>query len=109
MDGVLLENMYIGLAEYYSAELSQKIRRGLAESRDKGLFCGGGITYGYNVVDKHIVINDEQAEIVRYIFQEYNNGKILPDIIDELNARGYRYKGGEFVKPRRKSRNAEVL
>lgn len=99
LDGILLENMYIGLAEYYSAELSQKIRRGLAESRDKGLFCGGGITYGYNVVNKHIVINDEQAEIVRYIFQEYNNGKILPDIIDELNARGYRYKGGEFVKP----------
>ncbi len=98
LDGILLENMYIGLAEYYSAELSQKIRRGLMESREKGLFCGGGLTYGYNVVNKHIVINDEQAEIIRYIFQEYNNGKIIPDIINELNAKGYTYKGGDFVK-----------
>ena len=41
LDGILLENMYIGLAEYYSAELSQKVRRGFHENRKKGLFCGG--------------------------------------------------------------------
>ena len=38
LDGILLENVYIGLAEYYSAELSQKVRRGMAESRRKGQF-----------------------------------------------------------------------
>ena len=36
LDGILLENVYIGLAEYYSAELSQKIRRGNLENRKKG-------------------------------------------------------------------------
>ena len=46
LDGILLENMYIGLAEYYSEELSQKILRGLNESRKKGFYCGGGIPYG---------------------------------------------------------------
>ena len=44
LDGILLENMYIGLAEYYSEELSQKILRGLNESRKKGFYCGGGHT-----------------------------------------------------------------
>lgn len=39
LDGILLENVYIGIAEYYSAELSQKILRGLKESRRKGQFC----------------------------------------------------------------------
>ena len=40
LDGILLENVYIGLAEYYSAELSQKVSRGLQENRNKGLFTG---------------------------------------------------------------------
>ena len=35
LDGILLENVYIGLAEYYSAELSQKIRRGNLENRKR--------------------------------------------------------------------------
>ena len=43
LDGILLENVYIGIAEYYSAELSQKVLRGLNENRKKGLFCGGGV------------------------------------------------------------------
>lgn len=41
LDGILLENVYIGLAEYYSAELSQKIKRGLHENRSKGFFPAG--------------------------------------------------------------------
>ena len=69
LDGILLENMYIRLAEYYSAELSQKIKRGLRESRLKGQFGGGGVAYGYKVVNKKLEINEEQAQIVKYIFE----------------------------------------
>ena len=98
LDGILLENMYIGLAEYYSAELSQKIRRGLAENRTKGLFCGGRVTYGYKVENKSIRIDNAETEIVRYVFQEYNNGKTIPDIILDLESRGIKYKGEPFKK-----------
>lgn len=49
LDGIILENVYIGIAEYYSAELSQKVLRGLNENRKKGLFCGGSVPYGYRV------------------------------------------------------------
>ena len=38
LDGILLENMYIGIAEYYSAELSQKVKRGIYENYQKGLY-----------------------------------------------------------------------
>ncbi len=97
LDGILLENMYIGLAEYYSAELSQKIRRGLHESRLKGLYCGGTPPYGYKVIDKKIYINEEQAQVVRYIFQEYLNGKYVREIIEDLTEKGILYKGVPFV------------
>ena len=52
LDGILLENMYIGLAEYYSAELSQKVKRGIHENRKKGLYCGGALLFGYRAVDR---------------------------------------------------------
>ena len=39
LDGIILENVMIGIAEYYSAELSQKVKRGMNENRIKGKFC----------------------------------------------------------------------
>lgn len=97
LDGILLENMYIGLAEYYSAELSQKIKRGLRESRLKGQFGGGGIAYGYKVVNKRLEIDDEKAEVVRYIFEQYHSGKVVREIIEELTDRGILYKNKPFI------------
>ncbi len=97
LDGILLENMYIGLAEYYSAELSQKVMRGMYENRKKGLFCGGQVPFGYRLENKRFYIKEEEAEAVRYIFQEYANGKIAKDIIRELTARGILYHGKPFV------------
>ena len=91
-----MENVYIGIAEYYSAELSQKILRGIRESLNKGQFCGGSIPYGYVVIDKKVYIDDDQAEIVRYIYEEYAKGTTVPKIVDSLNSRGLTQKGRHF-------------
>ena len=40
------------MAEYYSAELSQKVRRGMNESRLKGQYTGGFVVFGYDLVNK---------------------------------------------------------
>lgn len=86
-----------GLAEYYSAELSQKIRRGLHESRQKGYFSGGKVPYGYRVENKRVYVHEDQARVVRFIFQEYAGGKIAKDIIAELTAKGILYHNKPFV------------
>jgi Site-specific recombinases, DNA invertase Pin homologs len=48
--GILLEALLEGQAEYYSAELAQKISRGMGSNADKGLSTGGGIALGYKLV-----------------------------------------------------------
>lgn len=96
LDGILLENMYIGLAEYYSAELSQKIKRGLFENRSKGLFPGGRIAYGYRVENKRVYIDEEKAKVVLYIFQQYAQGVIAKDIIADLTTKGITHLGKPF-------------
>ena len=44
--GILMESVLEGMAEYYSKELSQKTKRGMLETRKKGLFQGGHLLYG---------------------------------------------------------------
>ena len=61
-EGIILESLLEGMAEYYSAELSQKVKRGMNESRQKGTFTGGFIIFGYRVENKKIIIHEDEAE-----------------------------------------------
>lgn len=99
LDGILLENVYIGLAEYYSAELSQKVKRGQNESRQKRQYVGGFIIYGYDVVNKKYVINENEAAIVRQVYRDYANGRIVRSICEELAERGIKNKLGRPFVP----------
>jgi len=67
--------------EYYSAELSQKVKRGMNETRQKGNFTGGTIIYGYKVENHKVVIDEEKAEVVRFIYDQYAQGVYVKDII----------------------------
>ena len=97
-EGIIFESMLEGYAEYYSAELSQKIRRGNNESRRKGNLTGGKIPYGYKNENKKAVVIPEEAEIVRYIYEQYSIGVYVKDIIAELNRKGLLHKGKPFAK-----------
>ena len=70
-EGIILESLLEGMAEYYSAELSQKVLRGMRESRIKGNYTGGFLLFGYKVENKKILIDEAQAPIAKRIFQEY--------------------------------------
>lgn len=93
--GVLMESVLEGMAEYYSAELSQKVRRGIHESLLKGNYIGGYILYGYDVVDKKYVINKTEAGIVKKIFSDYANGKKALEIVNNLNNAKLTNKSGK--------------
>ncbi len=69
--------MIEGYAEYYSAELSQKVKRGMNETRQKGNFTGGTIIYGYKVEKHKVVIDEEKAEVVRFIYDQYAQGVVV--------------------------------
>ena len=96
-EGIILESLLEGMNQYYSAELSQKVHRGLNESYRKGQYTGGPIIYGYDVVDKKNVINPEEGEIVREIFTKYSQGYTAVALSKDLKARGIRTKKGLYI------------
>ncbi len=96
-EGIILESMLEGMNQYFSAELSQKVLRGLKESYIKGNFTGGVQLYGYDVVDMKNVINPNEADIVREIFTKYAQGYTAVDISNDLKNRGIRTKKGKYI------------
>ena len=88
------------MAEYYSAELSQKIKRGMAITASKCKFFGGFIPYGYKVDEnKHFIINEETAPIVKQMFEMLANGYNYAEIARYMNERGIpTSRGGKWNK-----------
>lgn len=97
-EGIILESLLEGMAEYYSAELSQKVRRGMNETRLKGNFTGGFLPYGFKKDGKKIGIDEDKAEIVRYIYDQYAKNVYVKDIIKDLTEKGILNRGKPFAK-----------
>lgn len=97
-EGIILESMLEGYAEYYSAELSQKIKRGNNESRRKGNLTGGHLLYGYSLENHKVIINESQAEVVKYIYEQFSLGVYVKDIIKSLTAKGIYNNGKPFAR-----------
>lgn len=93
-EGVLLESVLEGMAEFYSLELSQKITRGMYDMALKGNCVGGHVCLGYDLVDKKLVINEKEAKIVREAFERFAKGEMVVTLCNDFNARGYRTKKG---------------
>ena len=94
-EGVMLEAMIEGMAEYYSLDLALKVRRGMRTAREKGEFMGGTIPYGYRIENKKPVIAEEEAEVIRGVFEAYANGARLKDLADTYNASGLKPRYGK--------------
>ncbi len=89
--GILMESVLEGMAEYYSAELSQKVKRGMEINAEKCLCTGGNRTLGFRIDEnKKFQIDPDTAPIVRMIFELYANGSTIPEITNQLNHLGYK-------------------
>lgn len=97
-EGIILEGMLESMAEYYSANLSENIRRGIRESRIKGTYINGTLPFGYlrgSGSGSSVVVTDPvRAPIIKEVFRRYADGDRMKDIIDDLNAQGVRTSSG---------------
>lgn len=98
-EGQLMENQLVGMAAYFSRNLSKEVKKGLQENALKCLHNGGTPPLGYDVgPDKKYVINESEARTVRLIFNMYVNGKSYTEISAECNRRGYKTKAGTELR-----------
>ena len=98
-EGIILESMLEGYAEYYSAELSEKIQRGQKENALKCKNNGGNTPLGYVVgTDGVLAVDPLTAPLVTEIFTLYDSGESISEITASLNGRGLKTKKGKAFK-----------
>lgn len=87
--GILIEGVLESMAEYYSVELAQKINRGLALNAEKCLSNGSnpGLGFKVNKKDRTFYVDEEEAAIVREIYERYASGETKAEIVKDLKQR----------------------
>ena len=96
---IILESMLEGYAEYYSADLAEKVVRGQTENILKGRCNGGRGTFGYTLdSERKFHIDPLTSPFVLESFRKYNEGSTMKEIRDWLNENGIKNPvGGAFT------------
>ncbi len=98
-EGILLESVLEGMAEYYSAELAEKVTRGMKENALKGLWNGGNTPFGYVInAERKLDIDPKAAPIVAEIFKLSNDGKTVKEIYNIMSERKVTRSNGKELR-----------
>ena len=84
-------SMFAALADAEMRNKSDRFRRTKESRRKEGKYVGGWLPFGYMVepTTKKIIINEEEAAIVKYMFNEYlKGGTSIYKLANELQERG---------------------
>ena len=96
-EGVLIESLLEGLAEYYSKNLARGVMRGMRENALSCKAVGGIVPTGYKVDRSTMkyVVDEEMAGVIREVFEMYADGMPIVEICRTCNSRGYRTNRGK--------------
>jgi site-specific DNA recombinase len=103
---VLIRQILEAIAEDNRKGIIERLLKGRQERVRRGLFPGGNVPYGFRRNSKVVVVDDNEAEIVRQIFALAHQGMRGQAIADELNHRGDVRRNG---KPWTQRQVARVL
>ena len=94
--GCLTEGMLEAIAEWYSRNLSENVKRGMNDNARRCLYNGTTV-FGYDGIrNQPYQINEEQAAVVRQIFALYIEGFSMAEICRQLNSAGQRTESGKL-------------
>ncbi len=95
----LVERIIEWMDEYYVIRLSGEVKRGMIEKALRGQL-NGPPPIGYVIKDKRLVVQEEEAAIIRRIFSLFNSELNAPEVARILNAQGYRTRNGKLFEGR---------
>jgi site-specific DNA recombinase len=90
--GRLMLNVLLSFAQFEREVTGERIRDKIAASKRKGMWMGGSVPLGYRVENRSLLIEPEEAELVRRIFKQFIAEKSTTKIVKELNAQGIQSK-----------------
>ena len=86
--GRLTLNVLLSFAQFEREVTGERIRDKIAASKKKGLWVGGVVPLGYEVKDRKLIVNEEEAATVRLIFSRYLDLGSLSALQRDLREQG---------------------
>ncbi len=97
-ESVVLESVLEGFSEYYSKNLGREVMKGLRETALSCRHTGGVPPLGYDVgPDGKYIINEKEANAIRYVFTAYINSVGYTEIADWLKINNINGKRGKII------------
>jgi site-specific DNA recombinase len=90
--GRLTLNMLLSFAQFEREVIGERIRDKFLASKRKGMWMGGCPPLGYDVVDRKLVINRQEAKIITFFFEQYMRHGSIVQLMKEAEERCYRGK-----------------
>jgi site-specific DNA recombinase len=90
--GRLTLNVLLSFAQFEREVTGERIRDKIAASKQKGMWMGGLVPLGYEVIDRRLLVNQTEAETVREIFRRYLELGSVRLLMEDLKRRGIRSK-----------------
>ncbi len=100
--GKLNLNILQSFAQYERETTAERIRDKVAASKKKGMWMGGPPPLGYDVVERKLIVNEKEAETIRFIFARFLDIGSTTDLMRELEAKGMMSKSWVSVKKKKK-------
>jgi DNA invertase Pin-like site-specific DNA recombinase len=95
--GRLTLNVLLSFAQFEREVIGERIRDKFAASRKKGMWMGGWAPLGYDIKDRKLLVNDEEANLVRSLFERFARGKSGTRLVQELAKEAARNKQGKPI------------
>jgi DNA invertase Pin-like site-specific DNA recombinase len=90
--GRLTLNVLLSFAQFEREVISERIRDKVAQSKAKGIWMGGPVPLGYDLGNRELLVNPQEAELVRQIFALYLEKGSVRALKSELDRQGVRTK-----------------
>lgn len=90
--GKMQRTIMLAFAEFERDMIAERTRERLFDRAQKGYWGGGNVLLGYKVVDKKLVVLEEEAALVKQIFKYYLEQPSTQKVAKRLNEEGFRTK-----------------
>lgn len=99
--GRLTLNILLSFAQFEREVTGERIRDKFLASKKKGMWMGGAPMLGYDIKDRQLIVNIEEAKVVQHIFNRFLTLRSTTELVRELRAQGYRNKTFTSQKTKR--------
>lgn len=95
--GRLMLNVLLSFAQFEREVTGERIRDKIAASKRKGMWMGGQVPLGYRVQDRQLLVDPDEAQVIRNIFESFISCRSTTSLVKDLADQGIKGKNGKPI------------